>query len=81
MWQTTTMINCRTYKVIDNKNTVICIDDVKAITLVKIVGANIDEVKYAVGFWINGIRHESDGFNTEEEAIKFRNKTMEWNNE
>ena len=33
MWQTTRMTNSRTYKEIDKRQTVICIDDVEAVKL------------------------------------------------
>lgn len=68
MWQTTRMTNTRTYKEIDSRHTMICIDDVEAV----IIEDNL------VRFWINGGAYESDYFDTEEEVLNFLNTIMGW---
>lgn len=78
MYETIIQEKPRTFKEIDECHTMICIEDVSAITLVRVVGTHNDEDKYSVEFWVNGIRYRSDEFDTEEEALNFRNEIMGW---
>ena len=54
----------------------ICIEKVDAIEIREYNG----ETKWVVDFRVNCEIYSSDGFGTEEEALKFRNKIMGWNN-
>lgn len=62
----------RTFKEIDNRHTMICIEDVEA---VKICGFNN---KKRVDFYTNNNIYLSKEFATEKEALKFRDEIMGW---
>lgn len=62
----------RTFKEINQQHDMICIEEVVGIQ----IRGN------AVLFDLNGSGlYESDDFDTEEEALEFRNEIMGWNNE
>ena len=73
MWQTIT--TTRTFKEIDNRHTMICIECVEA---TKISGFSN---RMRVEFYINGTIYSSKEFATSEEAIEFRNEIMDWGND
>lgn len=69
----------RTFKEINNRHVMICIDDVVAITFSL---RTSDNDPYMLRFYTKtGDYFLSDGFTTEEEAIKFRNDIMGWKND
>ena len=70
-------IGNRTFKEINNRHTMICIEDVVAIAF-SLRTNNNDS--YMLRFYTKGDNDYflSDGFMTEEEAIKFRNDIMGW---
>ena len=72
MYETIIQEKPRTFKEIDNRHTMICIEDVEA---VKIGGFNNRE---RVDFYINDTIYSSKEFATKEEALKFRNEIMGW---
>lgn len=65
----------KTFKEIDNRHTMICIEDVEAI---KICGFNKRE---RVDFFTKDNIYPSKEFATKEEAVKFRNEIMGWEND
>lgn len=72
-------INNRTFKEIDNKHTMICIEDVEAIVLHKTKSIDeYDRIEYWLEFIVENRQLKSKCFNDEEEAIKFRNEIMGW---
>lgn len=78
MWQT---IN-RTFKEINEKHDMICIEEVKAITLCRTYPKDeYDKREYWLYFVMGSQLLRSDYFNTKEEAIKFRDKIMGWKND
>lgn len=78
MWQT---IN-RTFKEINKQHDMICIEEVKAITLCRTYPKDeYDELEYWLNFVMGSQLLRSNYFKTEEEALKFRNEIMGWNND
>ena len=72
----------RTFKEIDNRYTMICIEDVEAIVLNKTkLMDEYDRRKYWLEFILENGQLKSKCFNTEEEAIKFRDEIMGWDDD
>ena len=68
----------RTFKEIDNRHTMICIEDISE---VEIENDLINKNMWRVNFYINNDFFPSKEFDTEEEALKFRNEIMGWGND
>ena len=65
----------RTFKEINKDHDMICIEEVEAI-IIKHTGQ-----KVILEFHTKGCFYDTDDFDTEEEALKFRNEIMGWKNE
>ena len=75
-------IGDRTFKEINEKHDMICIEEVKAITICRTYPKDeYDKIEYWLYFIIGSQLLRSNYFNTEEEVVKFRNDIMGWKNE
>ena len=90
-WEITKTIN-KTFKEINSKHDMICIEQVKGIRLTSFCkyteeqkGNEIEGIGkkvFSLWFYLDGMLcFESDNFDTEAEAIEFRNEIMEWEND
>ena len=72
----------RKFKEINKRHTMICINDVQAISIFDMEDRFDSQKKkrWVVSFEIGSHSYYSEEHNTEAEAIKFRDEIMEWNN-
>ena len=79
MFETITTEQNRTFKEINKGHDMICIEEVEAIIISNIISHTGKKV--ILEFHTKGWSYVTDGFDTEEEALKFRNEIMGWENE
>ena len=75
MFETITTESNRTFKEINKDHDMICIEEVEAIII------SHSGKKVILEFHTKGCFYVTDGFDTEEEALKFRDEIMGWKNE